>query len=317
MEKLDDLLLFTEVVEHMGFSAAARSLGIQRSKLSRHIADLENRMGIRLLHRNTRNVVLTPAGEQVYRHAVELKQAARNAFSVATDLSSTPQGVLRIGCSSTLAQEALVPILNLFMQDYPQIRIIIHVADSNIDLISSKVDLVFRISSRPLEDSSLIARPICPIPMILVASKNYHQDKVVQVKHPSELTAFKHIALGIQESYVFKDFIHQNGEMVSVQLEPYLSCGNMSVIKSAVKNGMGIAILPHYLCVQELRENQFVEVFSPDAQWSIRDSLMNALLPTRQHVLLATKLFLDFATPLLRNKLTKFDFYGEDQNNLT
>ncbi|MGE8644004.1 LysR family transcriptional regulator [Acinetobacter vivianii] len=313
MEKLDDLLLFTEVVEHAGFSAAARSLDIQRSKLSRHIADLENRMGIRLLHRNTRNVVLTPAGEQVYHHAVELRQAARNAFSVASDLSSTPQGILRIGCSSTLAQEAIVPILGLFMQEYPQIRVIIHVADSNIDLISSKVDLVFRITSKALEDSSLIVRPVCAIPMILVASKNYNNGKV-QVEHPSELTAFNYITLGIHENYVLKDFVHKNGDVLNVQLEPYLSCGNMSVIKSAVKNGMGIAVLPHYLCIDELKDKEFIEVFSTHSHWSSPDSLMNALLPTRQNVLLVTKLFLDFAMPLLRNKLTRFDFDIESLN---
>lgn len=304
MQKLDDLLLFTEVVEHAGFSAAARNLGIQRSKLSRHIAELENRIGVRLFHRNTRNVVLTPAGEEVYIHAKALKQAAHNAFAVATDLARDPKGVLRIGCSSTLAQEALMPILALFMSEYPKIRIIINTSDHNIDLISAQVDLVFRISSKPLDDSSLIIRPICDLPMVLVASQNYMEDKL-PIKHPDELKALNFIALSTQKNTVCKEFVYLHNEIHAIQLEPYMSCGNMSVLKSAVKQDMGAAILPKYLCIHELKSGQFVEVFEPNTRWELHHSLINALIPTRQNILLATKLFLDFSIPLLREKLNK------------
>ncbi|MCH7382542.1 MULTISPECIES: LysR family transcriptional regulator [Acinetobacter] len=304
MQKLDDLLLFTEVVEHAGFSAAARNLGIQRSKLSRHIAELENRIGVRLFHRNTRNVVLTPAGEEVYIHAKALKQAAHNAFAVATDLAGDPKGVLRIGCSSTLAQEALMPILALFMSEYPKIRIIINTSDHNIDLISAQVDLVFRISSKPLDDSSLIIRPICDLPMVLVASQNYMEDKL-PIKHPNELKALNFIALSTQKNTVCKEFVYLHNEIHAIQLEPYMSCGNMSVLKSAVKQDMGAAILPKYLCIHELKSGQFVEVFEPNTRWELHHSLINALIPTRQNILLATKLFLDFSIPLLREKLNK------------
>lgn len=302
MQKLDDLLLFVEVVEHAGFSAAARNLGLQRSKLSRHIAELENRIGVRLLHRNTRNVVLTPAGEEVYIHAKALKQAAQNAFAVATDLAGDPKGTLRIGCSSTFAQEALLPILDLFLQKYPKIRLIINTSDHNIDLISAQVDLVFRISSKLLNDSSLIIRPVCDLPMILVASQDYMSDKE-KIEYPEQLKHLNFIALGVQKNLISQIFTSQNNDLNTVLLEPYISCGNMSVLKSAVQQGMGVAVLPWYLCAHELNSGQFINVFKPDSPWSPQASLVNALIPTRENILLATKLFLDFSIPRLRHKL--------------
>ncbi|MCH7314402.1 LysR substrate-binding domain-containing protein [Acinetobacter sp. ANC 3882] len=304
MEKLDDLLLFAEVVEQAGFSAAARHLGLQRSKLSRHIVALENRIGVRLFHRNTRNVVLTPAGEEVYIHAKALKQAAHNAFAVATDLAGDPKGILRIGCSPTFAQAALVPILHSFMRQHPKIKIILNTADHNIDLISAQVDLVFRISSKPLQDSSLIIRPVCELSMILVASPHYMRDKQ-KIKHPEELTTMNFIALEFHKKIVHREFLHQTNELVNLQLEPYVSCGNMSILKSIVLQDLGVAIMPTYLCIEELKSGQLVEVFESDTQWFLRDSLVNALIPTRQNVLLATKLFLDFSIPLLRQELTR------------
>ncbi|ENX34775.1 hypothetical protein F889_01412 [Acinetobacter colistiniresistens] len=304
MQKLDDLLLFAEVVEHTGFSAAARNLGIQRSKLSRHIANLENRIGVRLLHRNTRNVALTPAGEEVYIHAKALKQAAQNAYAVATDLAGDPKGTLRIGCSSTFAQEALLPILDLFLHEYPKIRLIINTSDHNIDLISAQVDLVFRISSKLLNDSSLIIRPICDLPMVLVASQTYMRDKE-KIQHPDQLKELNFIALAVQNNTVSKVFLNQNKDLHLVQLEPYISCGNMSVLKSVIQQGMGVAVLPLYLCINELKSGQFVNVFEAHSVWSPQDSLVNALIPTRQNVLLTTKLFLDFSIPRLRHKLTE------------
>ncbi|WP_343579067.1 LysR family transcriptional regulator [Acinetobacter sp.] len=303
MEKLDDLLLFAEVVEHAGFSSAARHLGIQRSKLSRHIAELENRIGVRLFHRNTRNVVLTPAGEEVYIHAKALKQSAQNAFAVATDLAGDPKGTLRIGCSSTFAQEALIPILHLFLREYPKINIIINTSDQHIDLISTQVDLVFRVSSRQLVDSSLVIRPVCTLPMRLVASQNYMKHKE-KIKHPDELKTLHFIALSVQQGLFAKDFFNkEDHDAWTLKLEPYIRCGNMSVLKAAVLQDLGVAILPRYLCSHELASGQLVEVFSPESQWLLHDSLVNVLLPTRQHLLLATRLFLDFAIPLLRENL--------------
>ncbi|NNP68851.1 LysR substrate-binding domain-containing protein [Acinetobacter sp. Ac_5812] len=302
MQKLDDLLLFAEVVEHAGFSAAARNLGLQRSKLSRHIADLENRIGVRLLHRNTRNVALTPAGEEVYIHAKALKQAAQNAYAVATDLTGEPKGTLRIGCSSTFAQEALLPILDLFLHEYPKVRLIINTSDHNIDLISAQVDLVFRISSKLLNDSSLIIRPVCDLAMVLVASQHYMNGKK-PIQHPEQLKDLNFIALEVQNSMVSKVFLNPNNDLNIVQLEPYIRCGNMSVLKSVVQQDMGVAVLPLYLCIDELKSGQFVNVFDAHSTWFPQASLLNALIPTRQNVLLTTKLFLDFSIPRLRHKL--------------
>lgn len=303
MDRLEDLVLFAEVVEHASFSAAARHLGLQRSKLSRRILELEKKMEIRLLQRNTRQMMLTTAGEQVYIHAKMIRSAANNAFGVATALSTEPKGTLRIGCSSTLAQFALMPILNAFTKQYPQIRIMINASDYQADLISEKTDLCFRVSSRPLEDSSLILRPIGEMSMIAVADKGYLQG-FSQLNHPDELLRHRLIALSTREDQVTVNFLSIHKVDAHISFIPDLSCGNMSVLKSAVLAGMGIAVLPRYLCEAELRDGQLMNVFSPESGWSPAPSMLNALLPSRQNISLVTRLFLDFANPLLQHTLS-------------
>jgi DNA-binding transcriptional LysR family regulator len=138
LERLDDLVLFKHVVEAGGFAAAARNLGMQRSKLSRRIAELEQRMGVRLLQRNTRRMAMTDAGQRVYHHACAVAQEARAAFDIAAELKGEVRGTLRITCPVSFAGAALMPVIREFCDLNPHVNVAIDASDRMSDLVAAR-----------------------------------------------------------------------------------------------------------------------------------------------------------------------------------
>lgn len=309
MERLEDLAFFAEVFEHGGFAAAARALGLGRSKLSRRIAELEQRLGVRLLQRNTRRVSLTPAGERVYDHARVLAHAAREAFNIASELNGEPRGTLRIACSSTFAEYALMPILAPFCREYPCLRVALNTSDQLTDLIAERIDLAFRVSSTGLDDSSLVMRSVSPLPIVMAA----HPDLIArsgQFNDPYELQGLPLVALGTHDTQKTLEFSGPDGRRTSIIRAPALVCNNMSVLRSAVAAGLGAAMLPRYLCVDAISAGGLVEVFASDSGWAPTASSVHALMPARQGISLTTRLFLEYSTPLLRQHLSGGEFHA-------
>ncbi len=189
MQRLDDLLLFAEVVERKGFAAAARSLALQRSKVSRRIGELEQRMGIRLLQRNTRRVSLTSAGEQVYVHARAIAQEARAAFNTAAELHGEPRGLFRLTCPLPFATHILTQLVAEFSQLHPQLRVLVDASDRTVDLVAEAFDLAFRAHQAPLDDSSLIATPIGAVPMSIVLAPHLMPSRA-SLSHPDQLLKY-------------------------------------------------------------------------------------------------------------------------------
>ncbi|WP_175672710.1 LysR substrate-binding domain-containing protein [Burkholderia ambifaria] len=303
MERLEDLAFFAEVVERGGFAAAARVLGLGRSKLSRRIAELEQRLGVRLLQRNTRRVSLTPAGERVYEHARVLAHAAREALNVASELNGQPRGSLRIACSSTFAAHALVPILTPFCKKHPCLRVAIIASDQLTDLILERIDLAFRVSSAGLDDSSLVMRPVSSLPIVLAA----HPDLIARtgpLSAPDQLEALAFITLGTHTVPKTLTFSTPDGQHASINCTPSFVCNNMSVLQSAVASGLGAAMLPRYLCEDAIAAGTLVDVLASDSGWMPAPSSVHALMPARQGISLTTRTFLEYSTPLLQQLLS-------------
>ena len=197
LHHLDDLLLFSEVVEKGGFSAAARVLNMQRSKLSRRVAELEARLGLRLLQRNTRRVSLTPMGEQIYVHALAMAREARSAFDLAAAMGDTPSGLLRMTAPSALAVTLLGELVARFCLKHPGVRVLLDTRDQIIDLVGEGYDLAFRAQGASLTDSRLVARELAPVPLILVGTPAMAQ---AAARHPRELNALPLLAHATQDS---------------------------------------------------------------------------------------------------------------------
>jgi DNA-binding transcriptional LysR family regulator len=306
MERLDDLLLFAEVVQKAGFAAAARSLGMQRSKVSRRVAELEQRMGVRLLQRNTRCISLTTAGEQIYGHARKLADEARAAFSVAAEMNGEPRGVLRITAPATFSAAALMPVIAEFCRLYPQVDLLIDTRNWVPDLVAEGFDLGFCAQTGPLADSSLVARTIGDVPMIMAISPALLEQSG-QLSHPDQLAGFRLFARATQAGVKTLRFLHPKHGGHAIEYTPHVMTGSVAVLQAGVVAGIGAACMPRHLCEDALRANRLVDAFKVQAGWQPEPATMYAMLPARRGATVSTRLFLEFALPklalALRNEL--------------
>src|SRR6478672_1788456 len=135
MQDLNDMLYFAEVVDRGGFAAAGRSLGIPKSRLSRRIAELEARLGVRLLHRTTRKLSLTEAGQLYHRHCVAMREQADAAEEAVALVHDAPRGTIRMTCPVTLAQSTIGPIVPLFLRQYPHVRLDMEITNRVVDVV--------------------------------------------------------------------------------------------------------------------------------------------------------------------------------------
>ncbi|SDI24575.1 LysR substrate-binding domain-containing protein [Paraburkholderia phenazinium] len=238
MERLEDLVLFAEVVQQTGFAAAARSLGMQRSKLSRRVAELEQRLGVRLLQRNTRSISLTAAGEQIYGHARTLADEARAAFRVAADLNGEPRGLLRITAPATFAALDLMPVAAEFCQRHSQLDILVETRNWVPDIIAEGFDLAFCVQTGPLGDSSLVARTIGTVPMMVAASPALVAAHG-RLSHPTQLREYKLHARAAQGGLKTLRFFHPTQGEHTHEYLPNLITGSVAVQQAAVIAGMG------------------------------------------------------------------------------
>src|SRR3569623_101998 len=168
-QDLNDLYLFALVVEHGSFPAAGRAAGLTTSRVSRRVADHEERLGVRLLHRTTRKLALTAIGEQYYQHCRAKVAAAEAAAEVVEQVQASPRGRMRVACPVTSAQSVLGPIVTAFMHRYPEVRVSLAATDRVVNLIDEGYDVGIRFRATPLDDSSLVARALGESPTYLVA----------------------------------------------------------------------------------------------------------------------------------------------------
>ena len=173
MQDLNDLYYFAMVVEHGGFAAAERALGIPKSRLSRRISQLETDLGVRLLQRSTRRFAVTDVGMSVYRHAQTMLTEAQAAREVVDRLSAEPRGVVRVSVPVALAQQQLPKLLPKFLDQYPKVRLQLHIGNRRVDLINEGFDVALRVRARLDDDGSLVMRSFGQIQEMLVASPKY------------------------------------------------------------------------------------------------------------------------------------------------
>jgi DNA-binding transcriptional LysR family regulator len=170
MQDLNDLVYFAEVVDRGGFAAAGRALGLPKSRLSRRVAELEARLGVRLLQRTTRKLSMTAVGEQYHRHCVAMREDAQAAADAVAQAQTEPRGIIRVACPVTLAQTTLGPILPQFLARYPQVRIDMRVSNRVVDLVEEGFDVALRVRPTLDDSGSLVVKNFGTSRTLLVAS---------------------------------------------------------------------------------------------------------------------------------------------------
>lgn len=272
---LNDYFYFVHVVEKGGFTRAAESLGIPKSRLSRHIVQLEERLDTLLIQRTTRQSKITELGEVFYQRARAALDQVELAEAEIKRKKNTLSGRVTLSCSVGVAQFALKELIARFMTDNPQITVLQQVTNQTIDLIASGVDMSIRGHTDPLPDSTLIQRPLAVVEWNLFASPEY---PIPETATPADLKTHQTLALGWQASGDRWRLHHQSETTETVQIAPRLKSDDMATLKEAAGEGLGIVALPAYTCRDELASGKLLRVLR---EWHAGRAHLSLMMPRR------------------------------------
>lgn len=294
---INSYFFFVHVVEKKGFAPAGRALNIPKSRLSRHINQLEDQLGVRLIQRTSRQFKVTELGEVFYQHARKAVDEIDAANAAVEQNANILTGKIRMSCSVGMAQFALSQLVTGFLNLHPKVEIIQQVTNQPVDLIDSGVDLAIRAHTAPLPDSTLIQRRLASVTWGLLASASYLEQAGIPL-NPEELETHSGLKLGWQPDTGNWLLQNSDGATFSKPYKPRLCSEDMVTLKQAASAGLGIVGLPLYTCRNELQTKRLVRVL-PD--WTAGNADISLLMPSRQGVPPAVSLFASF----LRDELPK------------
>jgi DNA-binding transcriptional LysR family regulator len=290
MDVLNYMRLFVEVAKRKSFRAAAEALDMPNSTLSRNIAELEKTIGLRLLHRSTRKVELTEAGEVYFKRCQNIVEEALGAHQALLDVSERPIGTLRVSTTSGFAVGYLAPILSEFANAYPLIKFDFDLSARRVDLQADPFDVAIRLGPAPTAPSTLVARQIASIPRYLYASPAY-LEQAPRLQHANDLV--HHVLIvgptGRCETEVWRSF-RRGEETVDVMGGSRFVMNSADLSRAAAANGIGITDLDSSLARQDVAAGRLRRVL-PD--WEMEPTPVHIITDTR-HLPARTKLFIAF-----------------------
>ncbi|MBT2341144.1 MULTISPECIES: LysR substrate-binding domain-containing protein [Pseudomonas] len=288
MQDLNDLYYFAKVVEAGGFAAAGRVLGIPKSRLSRRIAELEERLGARLLQRTTRQLKLTAVGERYLRHCQAMLLEAEMADEAVASMSSEPRGRLRVSSPVGLAHQILPEVIGAFLAKFPQVQLEMLLVNRRVDLISEGIDVALRVRDVGDEDPLLMTRRLRQARLIMVASPALIEAR--QVNTPEDLRQLPVLGALEADRLVHLRLLKADGQSVELTLEARLGIDDFIVRRACTLAGLGFTLLPSMYCEQELQDGRLVELLPG---WSSPDGWLQAVYPHRRGMLPAVRAWID------------------------
>ncbi|MBX3264027.1 MAG: LysR family transcriptional regulator [Labilithrix sp.] len=257
---LNHVAAFVRVVQDGSFTAAARALGLPKSSVSRSVAQLEQDLGVRLLHRTTRKLHLTDAGASFHARVSRALSDIDEATNAASDLQRELRGSVRVSAPLDLGVFAVAPIVARFVRRHPGVNVEVRLASRIVDLVSEGFDLAVRAGA--VRDESLIARRVGPIDLGLYASSRYVARKGAP-KTLEELEEHDGLVLRTDNGPMIWKLTSRSGEEKTVEPRGAISADDISFMKRAVLAGGGIALLPLFLVGREEDAGKLVRVL-PD-----------------------------------------------------
>lgn len=289
MEDLNDLYYFAQVVEHSGFSPAGRALNMPKSKLSRRIALLEERLGVRLLQRSTRHFSVTETGQEYYRHCVAMLVEAEAAREVIERNRSEPQGIVRMSCPTALLRYRISDLLSRFMVEYPRVQIQLEATNRRVDLISEGLDLALRVRFPPLENSDLVMRVLIESPQRLVASPDLIKNLELPL-NPADLSGLPSLDWGPPRDHAWC-LDGPNGASAQVTHRPRFITDDMTALRQAALRGVGVVQLPHMVVDQDLLQGRLIDILP---NWVPRSGIVHAVFPSRRGLIPSVRSLIDY-----------------------
>ncbi|MDB5893859.1 MAG: LysR family transcriptional regulator [Rhodoferax sp.] len=290
MQDLNDMFYFAEVVEQGSFAAAGRALGLPKSRLSRRVAELETRLGVRLLQRTTRKLSLTEVGEVYFRHCAAMRSEAGAADEAVLRVRSEPRGTVRVTCPITLAQGVLGEQIPRFLAAFPQVRIEMEVTNRAVDLVEEGIDVALRVRTSLEGSASLVVKRLSASVGILLTSPA-QLARQGRPETPQDLHRLDTVAMSAVDGRAALRLVGPEGAEFTWHHQPRFVADDLLTLKHAMVNGTGVGFLPDYMCAAEIADGRLVPLLPG---WSLPPGLLHAVFPSRRGLVPAVRVFLDF-----------------------
>lgn len=268
-----EILVFTRVVRAGSFTAAAASLGMPKSTVSRKIAELEGRVGARLLQRTTRSVSLTDVGHAYYEFCARVVAELEEAEQVVSQMQATPRGLLRIATPVTFA--VLSPVLADYMRLYPEVQVEVYAEQRRVDLVEERFDLALR--AGVLADTTLVARKVGVVRRCVLGAPSL-LERLGPLRHPSELERHDCLVFAPEGSTWT---LGSGTKQVEVATRPRLLSNDYDVLRGVARAGFGLALLPEFQCIEDVEAGRLARAL---VGWSAREIPIFALYPSTRHL---------------------------------
>lgn len=289
---LNDLYYFAQVVDHQGFAPAGRVLGIPKSKLSRRVAMLEDRLGVRLIQRSTRRFSVTELGQTYYAHCKAMLVEAEAAESAIERTRAEPSGLVRMTCPVALLHARVGDMIADFMAANPRVTVHLEATNRRVDVVAEGVDLAIRVRVPPLEDSDLVMRVLAERAWCIVASPSLMAGHATLVA-PVDLNALPTLDLGPPRAAHAWALQGPDGASFELHHKPRLVTDDMIMLRTAAVAGAGIVQLPTMMVTEELRTGRLVKILPA---WSVKGGMIHAVFPSRRGLLPSVRELIDFLT---------------------
>lgn len=288
MNKFEEIQTFVRVVEAGSLSAAADRLGIAKSAVSRRLAELENRLGAQLLNRTTRRLSLTDSGRAYYQRCLGILADLEEAEQAVTTAHGGLRGTIRLAAPLSFGILHLAPALDGFLEEHPELTLDLDLSDHTVNLLGEGADLAVRIGH--LADSSLVARRLAPVGLRVCASPAY-LERHGEPTRPEDLTAHQGLSYShIPESQQWQ-FRQKDGTWMTVRLPARLRANNGDVLMQAAIDGLGVAVLPSFLCHEAIETGLLRPILRG---WPMHEAAAYVLYPAQRHLPRRVRVLIDY-----------------------
>lgn len=289
MDKFEGMRAFAQVVDAGGFAAAARQMGLSRSAVNKLVINLEDNLGVQLLHRTTRKVTPTATGLAFYQRCVAILAELAEAELAVANSHSQPTGTLRVNAPMSFGTLHLAAAVADFMQQYPDLNLELSLNDRFIDPVEEGFDVTLRIAA-PFDAASLIAHKISPAQRVLCAAPGYLA-RHGSPQQPQDLRSHSCLHYGYLGAGHQWQLLTPAGEAQSIAIDGCLCSNNGEVLREAALKGLGIALLPTFL-VGEALQRGLLQVVLP--AYNLPDLYIWVLYPVNRHLSAKVQLFTEF-----------------------
>jgi DNA-binding transcriptional LysR family regulator len=292
MEDLNDIYFFASVVQSRGFSAAARTIGVEKTRLSRRIAALEKRLGVRLLQRTTRALALTEAGQRFFERCVATVDGAQAAYDSVAELRREPAGLVRLSSPVLLTQRCLAHALPGYMRAHPKVSVFVEPTDRTVNLIEERFDIAIRAQPVIEDVAGLVAKTLGHSQRVLVVSPAF-LDRYGLPENPADLPRFNTVASinDIFEGGARWSLANLDNRTQHIELKPRLVTSDLRVRLQAATHGIGIALLPEQVVSGPLKEGLVERIL---LEWSGAKNILHLVYPTPRGMLPSVRSLIDY-----------------------